>query len=85
MCSITDNMTAVAVTFLMTTITGTLLSNTQQSFSTVLNAVLAELPIYSLSLLIVGFYKLSHITVHFHPLCYGTNSNRIDAWGYAAI
>jgi uncharacterized membrane protein len=60
MCSITDNMTAVAITFLITTITGTLLSNTQQSFSTALNAVLAELPIYSLSLLIVGFYWLSH-------------------------
>ena len=60
MCSITDNMTAVAITFLITTITGSLLSNTQQSFSTALNAVLAELPIYGLSLLIVGFYWLSH-------------------------
>jgi uncharacterized membrane protein len=60
MCSITDNMTAVAITFLITTITGTLLSNTQLSFSAALNAVLAELPIYGLSLLIVGFYWLSH-------------------------
>ncbi|HYA99293.1 MAG TPA: TMEM175 family protein [Ktedonobacteraceae bacterium] len=60
MCSITDNMTAVAITFLITTITGILLSNTQQSFSTTLDAVLAELPVYSLSLLIVGFYWLSH-------------------------
>jgi uncharacterized membrane protein len=60
MCSITDNMTAVAITFLITTITATLLSNTQQSFSTALHAVLAELPIYGLSLLIVGFNWLSH-------------------------
>jgi uncharacterized membrane protein len=60
MCSITDNMTAVAITFLITTITGILLSNNQQSFSTALNAVLAELPVYGFSLLIVGFYWLSH-------------------------
>jgi uncharacterized membrane protein len=60
MCSITDNMTAVAITFLITTITGILLSNTQQSFSTALNKVLAELPVYGFSLLIVGFYWLSH-------------------------
>jgi uncharacterized membrane protein len=60
MCSITDNMTAVAITFLITTITGVLLSNTQQSFTTVLNEVLAELPVYGFSLLIVGFYWLSH-------------------------
>jgi uncharacterized membrane protein len=60
MCSITDNMTAVAITFLITTITATLLSNNQQSFSTALDAVLGELPIYGFSLLIVGFYWLSH-------------------------
>ncbi len=60
MCSITDNMTAVAITFLITTITAVLLSNTQQSFSTALNEVLAELPVYGFSLLIVGFYWLSH-------------------------
>ncbi|HYX49278.1 MAG TPA: TMEM175 family protein [Ktedonobacteraceae bacterium] len=60
MCSITDNMTAVAITFLITTIASTLLSNSQQSFSTALNAVLEELPVYSFSLLIVGFYWLSH-------------------------
>jgi uncharacterized membrane protein len=60
MCSITDNMTAVAITFLITTITSILLSNNQQSFSTALNAVLAELPVYGFSLLIVGFYWLSH-------------------------
>ena len=60
MCSITDNMTAVAITFLITTITSVLLSNGQQSISSALNAVLAELPIYGLSLLIVGFYWLSH-------------------------
>jgi uncharacterized membrane protein len=60
MCSITDNMTAVAITFLITTITGILLSDTQQSFSTALNEVLAELPVYGFSLLIVGFFWLSH-------------------------
>jgi uncharacterized membrane protein len=64
MCSITDNMTAVAITFLITTITGTLLSNTQQSFSTALHAVLAELPVYGFSLLIVGFYWLSHHRIY---------------------
>jgi uncharacterized membrane protein len=60
MCSITDNTTAVAITFLIATITGTLISNTQQSFPTALEAVLAELPTYSLTFLIVGFYWLSH-------------------------
>src|SRR5437764_13694422 len=60
MCSISDNMTAVAITFLIATITGTLLSKTQQSFSTALNAVLAELSVYGLTFLIVGFFWLSH-------------------------
>ncbi len=64
MCSITDNMTAVAITFLITTITGILLSNNQQSFSTALDAVLAELPVYGFSLLIVGFYWLSHHRIY---------------------
>ena len=60
MCSITDNMTAVAITFLIATITSTVVSNSQQSFSTVLNAVLEQLPVYSFSFLVVGFYWLSH-------------------------
>ena len=60
MCSISDNMTAVALTFLIATITGTVLSNAQQSFSTALQAVLAELPVYGLTFLIVGFFWLSH-------------------------
>lgn len=60
MCSITDNMTAVAITFLIATITSTLLSNKGQSFSAALDAVLAELPVYGFSLLIVGFFWLSH-------------------------
>ena len=64
MCSITDNMTAVAITFLITTITSVLLSNGQQPFSSALNAVLAELPIYGLSLLIVGFFWLSHHSIY---------------------
>jgi TMEM175 potassium channel family protein len=60
MCSITDNMTAVAITFLIASITGALLSNAQQSFSTALGAVLAALPVYGLTFLIVGFFWLSH-------------------------
>jgi uncharacterized membrane protein len=60
MCSITDNMTAVAITFLIATITGTLLSDIHQPFSTALKAVLEQLPVYGFSLLIVGFFWLSH-------------------------
>ncbi len=60
MCSITDNMVAVATTFLIAYITGTLLSNSQQPFSTALRTVLEQLPVYGVSLLIVGFYWLSH-------------------------
>lgn len=60
MCSITDNMVAVAITFLIVDITSTLLSESQQPFSTALDAVLGQLPVYSVSLLIVGFYWLSH-------------------------
>ncbi len=59
-CSITDNMVAVAFTFLIAYITGTLLSNSQQPFSTALRTVLEQLPVYGISLLIVGFYCLSH-------------------------
>ena len=64
LCSITDNMTAVAFTFLITTITSVLLSSNQESISSALTAVLAELPIYGLSLLIVGFYWLSHHRIY---------------------
>src|SRR6266566_1676817 len=39
---------------------GIFLSNKGQSFSTVLNEVLTELPVYGFSLLIVGFFWLSH-------------------------
>ena len=60
MCSITDNMVAVAITFLIATITGTLLSDIHQPFSTALKAVLEELPVYGFSLLIVGIFWLSH-------------------------
>jgi uncharacterized membrane protein len=60
MCSITDNMTAVAITFLITTITGPLFSSNQQSFSTALGAVVEELPVYGFTFLIAGFYWLSH-------------------------
>ena len=60
MCSITDNMTAVAITFLIATITSTVVSNYQQSFSTALSAVVEQLPVYGFTFLIVGFYWLSH-------------------------
>src|SRR6266568_1815364 len=60
MCSITDNMTAVAITFLIATITSTVVSHNQQSFSTALNAVVEQLPVYGFTFLIVGFYWLSH-------------------------
>jgi uncharacterized membrane protein len=60
MCSISDNMTAVAITFLIVTITSLILSNSQQSFSTSLGAVIEQLPVYSFSFLLVGFYWLSH-------------------------
>ncbi len=60
MCSITDNMTAVAITFLIATITSTVLANSQQSFSTALGAVVEQLPVYGFTFLIVGFYWLSH-------------------------
>lgn len=64
MCSITDNMTAVAITFLIVTITGTLQSDSQQPFSTSLMAVRDELPVYGLSMLIVGVYWLSHHRIY---------------------
>ncbi len=60
MCSITDNMVAVAITFLIADITSTLLSVSNRPFSTALGAVLGQLPVYSFSVLIVGFYWLSH-------------------------
>jgi uncharacterized membrane protein len=49
-CSITDNMVAVAITFLIVDITGTLLSESHQPFSTALSAVLGQLPVYGLIL-----------------------------------
>jgi uncharacterized membrane protein len=50
----------VAITFLITIITATFLSTTRQSFATTLSAVLAELPVYGFSVLLVGFFWLSH-------------------------
>src|SRR6266567_3893265 len=47
MCSISDNMTAVAITFLIATITSTVASDSQQPFSTALNAVMEQLPVYA--------------------------------------
>jgi uncharacterized membrane protein len=58
--SITDNMVAVAFTFLITNITGTLAANSHQPLSTMLQAIFEQLQIYGFSLLVVGFYWLSH-------------------------
>jgi uncharacterized membrane protein len=60
LCSITDNMVAVAITFLITKITGTLISHAQQPLPTMLSAIFEQLQVYGFSLLIVGFYWLSH-------------------------
>jgi uncharacterized membrane protein len=60
MCSITDNMTAVALTFLITTITSVGLAASQQSFAQTLTAIGTVLPLYGITFLIVGFYWLSH-------------------------
>jgi uncharacterized membrane protein len=60
MCSITDNMTAVAITFLIAPITGAVLAGTHQGFSQTLSAVGSALPAYGLTFLIVGIYWLSH-------------------------
>ena len=57
-------MVAVAITFLITKITGTLLSDIQQPFSTTLNAILKQLPVYGFSVLIVGFNWLSHHRIY---------------------
>jgi len=64
MCSITDNMTAVAITFLIAAITSTLMATSHQPFSTTLKAVLNELPVYGFSFLIVGVYWLSHHRIY---------------------
>jgi uncharacterized membrane protein len=58
--SITDNMVAVAITFLITKITGTLISNVNQPLPTMLKAIFEQLQVYGFSLLVVGFYWLSH-------------------------
>ena len=60
MCSISDNMTAVALTFLIASIASTVSSNSQQPFSTALGAVIEQLPVYGFTFLLVGFYWLSH-------------------------
>jgi uncharacterized membrane protein len=60
MCSITDNMTAVALTFLIAPITAAVVSDSHQAFSQTLAAIGNTLPAYSVTFLIVGFYWLSH-------------------------
>jgi uncharacterized membrane protein len=60
MCSITDNMTAVAITFLIAPITAAVVSGSQQGFSQTLAAITSELPPYGITFLIVGIYWLSH-------------------------
>lgn len=58
--SITDNMIAVAITFLITKITGTLISNARQPLPTMLNEIFGQFQVYGFSLLVVSFYWLSH-------------------------
>lgn len=60
MCSITDNMTAVALTFLIATIISAGTSNSGQPLAQTLAAIWDELPLYGITFLIVGFYWLSH-------------------------
>jgi uncharacterized membrane protein len=75
-CSITDNMVAVAITFLITKITGVVLADVHQSLSTTLNAILAQLLVYGFSLLIVGFYWLAH----HHMFMYISRHNQVLIW-----
>jgi uncharacterized membrane protein len=60
MCSITDNMTAVAVTFLIAPITAAVAGGVHQGFSQTLSAIGNALPAYGITFLIVGIYWLSH-------------------------
>jgi uncharacterized membrane protein len=60
MCSITDNMTAVAITFLIASVTDVVASSSHQSFGRTLGAIETVLPTYTITFLIVGFYWLSH-------------------------
>jgi uncharacterized membrane protein len=60
MCSITDNMTAVAITFLIATVTDVVASSSHQTFGQTLAAIGTVLPSYTITFLIVGFYWLSH-------------------------
>jgi uncharacterized membrane protein len=60
MCSITDNMTAVAVTFLIAPITAAVVAGGKQGFSQTLSAIGSALPAYGITFLIVGIYWLSH-------------------------
>jgi uncharacterized membrane protein len=64
--SITDNMVAVAITFLIAKITGVVIANVHQPLSTTLKAILAQLLVYGFSLMIVGFYWLSHHRMFIH-------------------
>ncbi len=60
MCSITDNMTAVALTFLISTIAAAVNSNIRGPFSLTWAAIAALLLPYGMTFLIVGLYWLSH-------------------------
>ena len=60
MCSITDNMTAVAITFLIASVADTAASTSHQPFGQTLAAIGGVLPTYTITFLIVGFYWLAH-------------------------
>jgi uncharacterized membrane protein len=58
--SITDNMTAVAVTFLIVTVAAQVPLRGSQPISQAIHNILSELWLYALSFMIVGLYWLSH-------------------------
>jgi uncharacterized membrane protein len=58
--SITDNMTAVAITFLIVNVAAEVAAHSGDSLAQTIRDILGELWIYALSFLIIGFYWLSH-------------------------
>ncbi len=58
--SITDNMTAVAITFLIVNVAAEVSAHRGDSLAQTIGDILGELWIYALSFLIIGFYWLSH-------------------------
>ena len=60
LCSITDNMTAVALTFLIVNVAAQVSAHSGDTLAKTIGDILGELWIYALSFLIIGFYWLSH-------------------------